>query len=84
MAIHDLKLFTYQLADNNQAISRRRMSAREQTGFWSPSALLSDDNVRLQPECLIAVGCVVLERGPLKGDSRLQVGFIQFPKSVLS
>ena len=82
MATHGLKLLAYQLADNNHAISRRRMSAQEQTAyFWSPSALFSDDNVRLEPELLIAVpgaGCVVLGRGPLKGNSGLQGGFYSY------
>jgi hypothetical protein len=57
VAINGLKLLAYQSADINQAISRRRMSAQEQTTDFGhpPPALFSDDNVRLEPEFLIAM-----------------------------
>lgn len=47
VAIHGLKLLAYLLADNNNAISRCRINALEQNRFWSPSTLLSNENVRL-------------------------------------
>jgi hypothetical protein len=39
VAIHGLKLLAYQLADNNQVISVRSMSAREQTADFDHTPL---------------------------------------------